>query len=51
MLFENDKDKVDFNSKLEEAKKNNESIPAEDILLIVEVKRPTFSFDSKDKVK
>ncbi|WP_215538876.1 class I SAM-dependent DNA methyltransferase [Borreliella bavariensis] len=51
LLFENDKDKVDFNNKLEEAKKNNEPILAEDILLIVEVKRPTFSFDTKDKVK
>ncbi|WP_434239293.1 class I SAM-dependent DNA methyltransferase (plasmid) [Borreliella burgdorferi] len=51
LLFENDKDKVDFNSKLEEAKKNNEPIPAEDILLIVEVKRPSFGFNTKDKVK
>ncbi|AJY73041.1 class I SAM-dependent DNA methyltransferase [Borreliella afzelii] len=51
LLFENDKDKVDFNNKLEEAKKNNEPIPAEDILLIVEVKRPSFSFNTKDKVK
>ncbi|PRR23369.1 type I restriction endonuclease subunit R, partial [Borreliella burgdorferi] len=51
LLFENDKDKVDFNKKLEEAKKNNESIPTEDILLIAEVKRPSFSFDAKDKVK
>ncbi len=51
LLFENDKDKVDFNSKLEEAKKNNELIPAEDILLIVEVKRPSFGFNTKDKVK
>ncbi|WP_418885159.1 Eco57I restriction-modification methylase domain-containing protein [Borreliella carolinensis] len=51
LLFENDKDKVDFNGKLEEAKKNNEPIPTEDILLIAEVKRPTFSFDAKDKVK
>ncbi|WP_418885673.1 Eco57I restriction-modification methylase domain-containing protein [Borreliella tanukii] len=51
LLFENDKDKVDFNNKLEEAKKNNEPIPAEDILLIAEVKRPSFSFDIKDKIK
>ncbi|MCD2386077.1 class I SAM-dependent DNA methyltransferase [Borreliella burgdorferi] len=51
LLFENDKDKVAFNKKLEEAKKNNESIPTEDILLIAEVKRPSFSFDAKDKVK
>ncbi|WP_215540825.1 class I SAM-dependent DNA methyltransferase [Borreliella bavariensis] len=51
LLFENDKDKVDFNNKLEEAKKNNEPIPAEDILLIAEVKRPSFSFDTKNKVK
>ncbi|MGF7102140.1 class I SAM-dependent DNA methyltransferase [Borreliella kurtenbachii] len=51
LLFENDKDKVDFNEKLEEAKKNNEPIPAEDILLIAEVKRSSFSFDTKDKVK
>ncbi|WP_215537981.1 class I SAM-dependent DNA methyltransferase [Borreliella bavariensis] len=51
LLFENDKDRVDFNNKLEEAKKNNEPILAEDILLIVEVKRPSFSFDTKNKVK
>ncbi|WP_418906231.1 Eco57I restriction-modification methylase domain-containing protein (plasmid) [Borreliella tanukii] len=51
LLFENDKDKVDFNNKLEESKKNNEPILAEDILLIVEVKRPSFSFDIKNKVK
>lgn len=51
LLFENDKDRVDFNNKLEEAKKNNEPILAEDILLIVEVKRPAFSFDTKNKVK
>ncbi|WP_330529122.1 class I SAM-dependent DNA methyltransferase [Borreliella valaisiana] len=51
LLFENDKDKADFNNKLEEAKKIIEPIPAEDILLIVEVKRPSFSFDTKDKVK
>ncbi len=51
LLFENDKDKVDFNKKLEEAKKNNESILTEDILLIAEVKRLSFSFDAKDKVK
>ncbi|WP_418905170.1 Eco57I restriction-modification methylase domain-containing protein (plasmid) [Borreliella finlandensis] len=51
LLFENDKDKIDFNNKLEEAKKNNEPIPAEDILLIAEVKRPSFSFDAKDKLK
>ncbi|WP_215537563.1 class I SAM-dependent DNA methyltransferase [Borreliella bavariensis] len=51
LLFENDKDRVDFNNKLEEAKKNNEPILAEDILLIAEVKRPSFSFDTKTKVK
>ncbi len=51
LLFENDKDKSDFNNKLEEAKKNNDPIPAEDILLVVEVKRPSFSFDTKDKAK
>ncbi|WP_434792927.1 class I SAM-dependent DNA methyltransferase (plasmid) [Borreliella burgdorferi] len=51
LLLKNDKDKVDFNSKLEEAKKNNEPIPAEDILLIAEVKCPSFSFNTKDKVK
>ncbi|WP_215536314.1 class I SAM-dependent DNA methyltransferase [Borreliella bavariensis] len=51
LLFENDKDRVDFNNKLEEAKKNNEPILAEDILLIAEVKRPSFSFDTKNKVK
>uniref|UniRef100_UPI003B20E933 Eco57I restriction-modification methylase domain-containing protein n=1 Tax=Borreliella tanukii TaxID=56146 RepID=UPI003B20E933 len=51
LLFENDKDKLDFNNKLEEAKKNNDPIPTEDILLIAEVKRPTFSFDTKNKVK
>ncbi|WP_418905335.1 Eco57I restriction-modification methylase domain-containing protein (plasmid) [Borreliella turdi] len=51
LLFENDKDRVDFNNKLEEAKKNNEPILAEDILLIVEVKRSSFSFDTKNKVK
>ncbi|WP_396335579.1 hypothetical protein [Borreliella garinii] len=51
LLFENDKDKVDFNNKLEEAKKNNRPISAEDILLIAEVKRPLFSFDAKNKVK
>ncbi|QFI15081.1 Eco57I restriction-modification methylase domain-containing protein (plasmid) [Borrelia sp. CA_690] len=51
LLFENDKYKVDFNNKLEESKKNNEPISAEDILLIAEVKRPTFSFNTKDKVK
>ncbi|MBB6043456.1 Eco57I restriction-modification methylase domain-containing protein (plasmid) [Borreliella yangtzensis] len=51
LLFENDKGKLDFNNKLKEAKKNNEPVPAEDILLIVEVKRPLFSFDIKDKVK
>ncbi|WP_418906248.1 Eco57I restriction-modification methylase domain-containing protein (plasmid) [Borreliella tanukii] len=51
LLFENDKDKVDFNNKLEESKKNNKPILAEDILLIVEVKRPSFDFDTKDKVK
>lgn len=51
LLFENDKDRVDFNNKLEEAKKNNESILAEDILLIAEVKRPSFSFDTKNKIK
>ncbi|WP_215536343.1 class I SAM-dependent DNA methyltransferase [Borreliella bavariensis] len=50
LLFENDKDKIDFNNKLEEAKKNNDPILAEDILLIVEVKRSSFSFDTKDKV-
>ncbi len=46
LLFENDKDRVDFNNKLEEAKKNNEPILAEDILLIAEVKRPSFSFNN-----
>ncbi len=51
LLFENDKDRVDFNNKLEEAKKNNEPILAEDILLIAEVKRPSFSFDTKNKIK
>ncbi|WP_210372423.1 class I SAM-dependent DNA methyltransferase [Borreliella garinii] len=51
LLFENDKDRVDFNNKLEEAKKNNEPILAEDILLIAEVKRPSFSFNTKNKVK
>ncbi|WP_210376821.1 class I SAM-dependent DNA methyltransferase [Borreliella garinii] len=51
LLFENDKDRVDFNNKLEEAKKNNEPILAEDILLIAEVKRPSFSFDTKNQVK
>ncbi len=51
LLFENDKDKVNFNNKLEEVKKNNRSIPTEDILLIAEVKCSTFSFDVKDKVK
>ncbi|WP_418905526.1 Eco57I restriction-modification methylase domain-containing protein [Borreliella japonica] len=51
LLFENDKDKVDFNNKLEEAKKNNDPIPAEDILLIVEIKRPSFSFDIKNTIK
>ncbi|WP_420025276.1 Eco57I restriction-modification methylase domain-containing protein (plasmid) [Borreliella yangtzensis] len=51
LLFENDKDKLDFNNKLKEAKKNNEPILTEDILLIAEVKRPSFSFDIKDKVK
>ncbi|MCD2398396.1 class I SAM-dependent DNA methyltransferase [Borreliella burgdorferi] len=51
LLFENDKDKASFNNKLKEAKKNNEPIPIEDILIIAEVKRPTFSFDAKDKLK
>lgn len=51
LLFENDKDRADFNNKLEEAKKNNEPILTEDILLIAEVKRPLFSFDTKNKVK
>ncbi|WP_151074396.1 class I SAM-dependent DNA methyltransferase [Borreliella turdi] len=51
LLFENDKNRVDFNNKLEEAKKNNEPILAEDILLIAEVKRPLFSFGTKNKVK
>ncbi|WP_417903168.1 Eco57I restriction-modification methylase domain-containing protein (plasmid) [Borreliella andersonii] len=51
LLFENDKDKIDFNNKLEEAKKINAPIPAEDILLIAEVKRPSFNFDAKYKVK
>ncbi|WP_418457406.1 Eco57I restriction-modification methylase domain-containing protein [Borreliella andersonii] len=51
LLFENDKNKIDFNNKLEEAKKINAPIPAEDILLIAEVKRPSFSFDAKYKVK
>ncbi|SCW44097.1 hypothetical protein SAMN02983004_01124, partial [Borreliella japonica] len=51
LLFENDKNKVDFNKKLKEAKKNNEPIPTEDILLIAEVKRPSFNFDNKDNVK
>ncbi len=51
LLFENDKDKVAFNNKVKEAKKNNESIPVENILLIAEIKRPAFSFHTKDKVK
>ncbi len=51
LLFECDKDKVNFNKKSKEAKNNNEPIPAEDILLIAEVKSPTFSFDAKDKLK
>ncbi len=51
LLFENDKDKASFNNKLKDAKKNNEPIPIEDILIIAEVKRPTFSFDAKDKLK
>ncbi|WP_420025674.1 hypothetical protein [Borreliella valaisiana] len=51
LLFENDKDKVDFNNKLEEAKKNNDPIPSKDILLIVEIKRPSFSFDIKNTIK
>ncbi|MBB6208503.1 class I SAM-dependent DNA methyltransferase [Borreliella lanei] len=51
LLFENDKDKVAFNNKVKEAKKNNEPIPVENILLIAEIKRPAFSFYTKDKVK
>ncbi|APS99240.1 type I restriction endonuclease subunit R (plasmid) [Borreliella mayonii] len=51
LLFENDKDKVAFNNKVKEAKKNNEPIPVENILLIAEIKRPAFSFHTKDKVK
>ncbi|PRR07169.1 class I SAM-dependent DNA methyltransferase [Borreliella burgdorferi] len=51
LLFESDKDKASFNNKLKEAKKNNEPIPVEDILIIAEVKRPKFSFDAKDKLK
>ncbi|AEL19439.1 Type I restriction enzyme R protein (HSDR_N) (plasmid) [Borreliella bissettiae DN127] len=51
LLFENDKDKVAFNNKVKEAKKNNEPIPVENILLIAEIKRPAFGFNTKDKVK
>ncbi|WNY65417.1 class I SAM-dependent DNA methyltransferase [Borreliella carolinensis] len=51
LLFENDKDKVAFNNKVKEAKKNNEPIPVENILLIAEIKRPAFNFNAKDKVK
>ncbi|MBB6208470.1 hypothetical protein HNQ06_001000, partial [Borrelia lanei] len=51
LLFECDKERINFNKKSKEAKKNNEPIPTEDILLIVEVKRPSFNFEAKDKVK
>ncbi len=51
LLFENDIDKVDFNKKLEEAKKIIPIFSTEGILLIAEVKHPVFSFDAKDKVK
>ncbi|WP_420025401.1 Eco57I restriction-modification methylase domain-containing protein [Borreliella valaisiana] len=51
LLFENDKGKINFNKKLKEAKKNNEPIPVEDILLVAEVKCPLFNFNNKGKVK
>ncbi len=46
-----ERDKVDFNKKLEEAKKIIPIFSTEGILLIAEVKHPVFSFDAKDKVK
>ncbi|SCW42049.1 Type I restriction enzyme R protein N terminus (HSDR_N) [Borreliella japonica] len=49
LLFECAEDKVNFNKKSKESKNNNEPIPNEDILLIAEVKSPSFNFDSKDK--
>ncbi|WP_418457434.1 Eco57I restriction-modification methylase domain-containing protein [Borreliella andersonii] len=51
LLFECDKERSNFNKKSKEAKKNNEPIPTEDILLIIEVKSPSFNFKSKGKVK
>lgn len=51
LLFECDEYKANFNKKSKESKNNNKPIPAEDILLIVEVKGPSFNFNAKYKVK
>ncbi|WP_418905313.1 Eco57I restriction-modification methylase domain-containing protein (plasmid) [Borreliella turdi] len=52
LLFENDEYRHKFNEASEKAKKNKDiHILAESILLIVEVKKPSFEFSNKVKLK